>query len=103
MADKSTQLVLDALSKAVADPAGLPLHGSKASSGLFAVTSTAKQAAEQCKGEGYLHVVRTKNRGKTMQEISPLPRRAWLTCLPRSVRAKCSRTWFMPCNRGRAR
>lgn len=68
MADKSTALVLDALSRAVADPAGLPLHGGK-SAGLFAATAAAKQAAEQCKQEGYLHVVRTETKGKTSHEI----------------------------------
>jgi len=68
LADKSTALVLDALSRAVADPAGLPLHGGK-SAGLFATTAAARQAAEQCKQEGYLHVVRTETKGKTTQEI----------------------------------
>ncbi len=69
VADKSSQIVLEALSKAVADPAGLPLHGSKAVPGLFAGNNSAKQAAQQCKEEGYLRVVRTETRGKTTQEV----------------------------------
>ena len=69
MADKSAQIVLNALSKAVADPAGLPLHGSKAHPGLFAANNSARQAAQQSKDEGYLRVVRTESHGKTTQEI----------------------------------
>lgn len=69
MADKSTQLVLDALSRAVAEPAGLPLHGNKAAPGLFAATTPAKQAAQCCKDEGYLQVVHTETKGKTPKEI----------------------------------
>jgi hypothetical protein len=64
--DKSSQLVLEALNRAVADPAGLPLHGK---TGLFAATAAAKQAAQQAKDEGLLHVVRTETRGKTTSEI----------------------------------
>jgi hypothetical protein len=72
MADKSTQMVLDALSRAVADPAGLPLHGSKAAPVLFPTTAAAKQAAQRCKDEGFLHVVRTETRGKTAVEVCAL-------------------------------
>jgi hypothetical protein len=69
MADKSTQLVLDALSRAVADPAGLPLHGNKTAPGLFAATAAAKQTAQRCKDEGYLRAVRTETKGKATREI----------------------------------
>src|SRR5262249_869637 len=41
--DKSAQIVVDALCCAAAEPAGLPLHGSKANPGLFANTAPAKQ------------------------------------------------------------
>ena len=84
MADKSTTLVLDARSRAVADPAGLPLHGSKAS-GLFATTAPAKQAAELCKQEGYLRVVRTETKGKTTQEICALTEKGLAYLLSRMV------------------
>jgi hypothetical protein len=69
MADKSTPLILDALSRAVADPAGVPLLGGKAAPGLFAATTAGKQAAQRCKDEGLLHVVRTETRGKASVEI----------------------------------
>jgi hypothetical protein len=72
LADKSTQLVLDALSRAVADPAGVALHGSKKTPGLFAPTAPAKQAAQRCKDEGYLRVVRTETKGKRVTEICAL-------------------------------
>jgi hypothetical protein len=72
MADKSAQLVLDALGRAVADPAGLPLFGSKTNPGLFAATGPSKLAAQRCKDENLLRVVRTETRGKTPQEICAL-------------------------------
>jgi hypothetical protein len=68
MADKTTQLVLDALSRAVADPGGLPLHGNKKIPGLFATGAAAKQIARRCKDEGYLRVVRSETKGKSHQE-----------------------------------
>ncbi|MBV9122179.1 MAG: hypothetical protein JO112_02305 [Planctomycetes bacterium] len=72
MADKPQQLILDALSRAAADPGGIPLHGSKGLPGLFAATAPGRQAAQRCKEEGYLRVVRTETRGKTVQEICTL-------------------------------
>lgn len=69
MADKPTQLVLAALSRAAADPAGVPLFGSKSQPGLFAATAPGKQAAQRCKDEGYLTVLRTEPRGRGDQEV----------------------------------
>lgn len=69
MADKSTQLVLEALSRAVADPAGLPLYAGKSAPGLFAPTAPARLAAQRCKDDGYLRVVRSETRGKVVHEI----------------------------------
>jgi hypothetical protein len=69
VADKSTQLVLEALTRAVADPGGLPLHGSKSVPGLFPASSAARQAAQRCKDEGLVRVVDTRARGKTVQEV----------------------------------
>jgi hypothetical protein len=69
LADKTTQLVLDALSRAVTDPGGVPLFGGKAAPGLLVASTAAKQAAQLCKDEGYLRVVRTETKGKTVQEI----------------------------------
>src|SRR5437868_15502454 len=41
MADKATQLLLEALRRAVADPTGLPLYASKTAPGLFPATAAA--------------------------------------------------------------
>jgi hypothetical protein len=54
MADKSTQLVLTALTQAAAIAEGLPLHGGKASPGLFPSNSAGKQAAQRCVEDGLL-------------------------------------------------
>lgn len=72
MADKSTQLVLEALSRAVTDPAGVPLHGTKTAPGLFAGSGPSRKAAQRCKEDGYLRLVRTEARGKAVQEICAL-------------------------------
>lgn len=69
MADKATQLILGALSRAVLDPDGTPLHGSKTAPGLFAATASAKQAAQVCKTAGYVQVIGTQGRGKSVQEV----------------------------------
>jgi hypothetical protein len=72
VADKSTQMVLEALRQAAAEPAGTPLHGSKAAPGLFAATGLGRQAALRCKSEGYLQVVRSETRGKHTLEFCTL-------------------------------
>src|SRR5262249_23149025 len=64
-----TRLILDALGSAAADPAGVPLFGSRAAPGLFAATAAARQAAQRCKDEDYVRVVRSATRGKTVQEV----------------------------------
>jgi hypothetical protein len=69
MAEKSTQLLLEALGRAAADPAGVPLHASKAGAGLFPATAAARLAAQRCKDEALVKVVRTQTRGKTVQEV----------------------------------
>lgn len=56
MADQSTRLILDALSRAVAQPAGLPLFAAKTSPGLFPATSKARQAAQRCRDDGLIQV-----------------------------------------------
>jgi hypothetical protein len=54
VADKASQLVLTALTKAAADAAGVPLHGNKTTPGLFPTTTLGKQTAQRCCEEGYL-------------------------------------------------
>jgi hypothetical protein len=53
--DKSSQMLLNALSRAVADPDGLPLHGTRTTPGLFPTTASGKLAAQRCQEEGFLH------------------------------------------------
>ncbi len=57
MTDRSTQLVLTALSRAAADAEGVPLYGNKTTAGLFPSTALGKQAAQRCREEGYLQDV----------------------------------------------
>lgn len=72
MNDKTTQLVLEALGRAAAEPAGVLLHGGKASRGLFAAGAAGKLAARRSKDEGWLRVVRTETKGKTTHEVCAL-------------------------------
>ena len=53
VADRSSQLVLAALSRAATET-GLPLYSSKTGPGLFPSTALGKQAAQRCCEEGYL-------------------------------------------------
>jgi hypothetical protein len=68
LADKSFPLILEALSLAASDPGGLPLFGNKSCPGLFRAGGAAKALAQQCKDEGYLRVVATEPKGKSVQE-----------------------------------
>ncbi len=72
MADKTNRLIRDALSRAATEPEGCALFGSKSEAGLFPPTALAKSAAERCKNDGYLHVVRTENKGKLSRELCAL-------------------------------
>ena len=69
MADKSSVIILEALGRAAADPHGLPLHGRKNTTYLFAATPSGKLAAQRCKNDGLLHAIRTETKGKTATEI----------------------------------
>jgi hypothetical protein len=66
LADKSTQLVLEALGRAAAEPDGVPLLGNKPA--LFPPSPLARQAARRCLDDNFLRVVRTETRGKTDQQ-----------------------------------
>jgi hypothetical protein len=69
MADKASQLVLQALGRAAQDPAGVPLFSHKANPGLFSATALARNAAQRCKEQELLRVVRTEARGQTVHEV----------------------------------
>jgi hypothetical protein len=64
MADRTVPLVLAGLSRAAAEAAGAPLHGTRAQPGLFAATAAGKQAAQRCLDEGLLRVVEPAARGR---------------------------------------
>jgi hypothetical protein len=51
VADKYTPLILDALTRAAAESAGLPLLASKAAAGLFPNTAAGKAAAKRCRDD----------------------------------------------------
>lgn len=72
MADKSTRLILDALSRAAADPAGVPLYAQKSEPGLFPATAAARAAADRAKADGLLRVVETEARGRGVREVCAL-------------------------------
>ena len=69
MADRSTQMLLDGLSRAVADPAGVPLFGNRSAAGLFASNPSGKAVAQRCQDEGLLQIVRTETKGKTPRDV----------------------------------
>ncbi len=54
MPDRTSQLLLTALSRAAAEPRGVPLHASRGCPGLFPATAAGRQAAERATAEGYL-------------------------------------------------
>jgi hypothetical protein len=75
MADKSSSLILEALTKAMAEPSGVPLHGTRKLAGLFTAGTSAKQAAQRCLEEGYLRVHHRETKGKRVQEFCALTER----------------------------
>jgi hypothetical protein len=77
VADKITQQIIDALSKAAADPAGLPLYAGKAEPGLFPPTTAAKPAAQKCLADGLVRVVGTEARSKAPREQYGLTDKGW--------------------------
>lgn len=77
MADKITQIIIDALSKAAAHPGGLPLLAGKADPGLFPNTTAAKPAARRCLDEGLLQVCGTDDRSRTPRELYTLSEAGW--------------------------
>jgi hypothetical protein len=80
LASKSTRLMLDALARAVAEPAGLPLFSVKSAPGLFPPTATARQVAQRCKEEGLLRVLALETHGKQPREFCAITDkgREWL-------------------------
>jgi hypothetical protein len=74
MADKSSQLMLAALTRAAADPSHVPLFATRTAPGLFPATAAGKQAAQRCRDEGYITEDRTiTDRGMSylFSQVSP--------------------------------
>jgi hypothetical protein len=69
VADRPTQLLLDGLRRAAADPAGVPLLGGKSSPGLFAANASGKSVAQRCLDEGLLRVVGTETKGRASLDL----------------------------------
>jgi hypothetical protein len=64
VADKQSQLILDALTRSAAEPSGLPLHASKFEPGLFPNTALGKAAAQRCQEEQMLQTITREAKGK---------------------------------------
>jgi DNA-binding PadR family transcriptional regulator len=69
LADKSTRLIVDALAKAAAEPAGFPLVSTKSEPGLFPATALAKSAAERAKNDGLLRTVMHESPTRGAREV----------------------------------
>ncbi len=78
LADKATQLIVAALTQAAAEPLGQALFSGKNEPGLFPATALARNAAQRCKDEGYLQILRQELRGKTTREICCLTQKGLL-------------------------
>jgi DNA-binding PadR family transcriptional regulator len=77
VADKLAQYILDALSKAAAEPGGLPLLATKSEPGLFPSTAAAKPASQKCLSEGLIQLSRTEARGKSARELYTITDAGW--------------------------
>lgn len=68
LADQSTRMILEALNRAVAQPAGLPLFAAKTGPGLFPSTAKARQAAQRCRDDGLIQVAAAPREFATITE-----------------------------------
>jgi hypothetical protein len=75
VADKLTQQIVDALSRAAADPAGVPLVASKSEPGLFPAVPAGKTAAQKAIADGLLKP--TDARVKAGRELYTLTDAGW--------------------------
>ncbi|WP_439629774.1 hypothetical protein [Gemmata sp.] len=78
MADKLTQQILDALTRAAAHPGGQPLYASKTDAGLFPNTSAAKTAVNKCVADGFVRLVAADPaKGRAGRELYALSDAGW--------------------------
>jgi hypothetical protein len=92
VADRSSALLISALTRAAAEAGGAPLHGGKNTLGLFPSTALGKQAAQRCRDEGYLHPVEETNGRAPVCAITEKGMRYLLgQASPRQVLEDCAR------------
>lgn len=103
MADKSQQLIIDALHRAASAGAGMPLFASRNIQGLFTASAPGKKAAQFCKDQGYLQVLRTETKGKATHDVCAISEKGLafllaeqspklvLESLVRALQQQCSR------------
>ncbi|MCI0704145.1 MAG: PadR family transcriptional regulator [Planctomycetia bacterium] len=77
MADKITQQITDALTRAASSPDGLPLFAGKTDAGLFPNTAAAKPAAQKCLADELVSVIATDTKGKSPRELYSLTEKGW--------------------------
>jgi hypothetical protein len=69
LADKLSQLILDALGRASLAPRGTPLVGTKSAPGLFPATAVGRQAAEKARDDALIRRVATDPKGKADRDL----------------------------------
>jgi hypothetical protein len=75
VADKISQQITDALTRAAAHPDGLPLYGARSDVGLF--PNTAKGAAQKCLADGLVRAIGIDPKGKTPRDLYALTEPGW--------------------------
>jgi hypothetical protein len=96
MADKSLQLIIDALGRAASQPLGLPLIGGRNRAGLFSSSAIGKSAAKLAKDAGYLRVVRTETNGRRASEVCAITEKGLAHLRCQAAASNCSAAW-KPC------
>jgi hypothetical protein len=87
LAGAATSMIVEALTRALTEPNGVPLHGGRNRPGLFAASAAAKKAAQQCKDENWLQVLCTHKQGRGEIEICAITQKG-LAYLTSEVRPK---------------
>jgi hypothetical protein len=77
VADKLTQQLTDALARAAAHPAGLPLFAGKADPGLFPNTAAARPAAQKCVAENLVRPAGPDPSARAPRDLYALSDAGW--------------------------
>jgi DNA-binding PadR family transcriptional regulator len=77
VADKLTQQIVEALARAAAEPAGLPLYSSKSEPGPFPNASSAKPAAQKCLADDLIRTTGPGAGAKNPRDLYGLTERGW--------------------------